>query len=332
MITRTAAKWKLQIRLRPIGYFMSGSTEPPAMLVTSKEHASQQLEPPMPAMPDRQSPTIRRRRLSRELRKLRVEAGRTAEDVWRELGWSQGKLSRLEQADFRRVNPGDVHYLLDFYGVTGKAKETLVALAKASRERGWWETPEFSHLFHGSSIVEFEAEATRIYAYQPLVIPGLLQTPVYARELLRRSFIRDPEEIKRRVDFRMNRQQILTHPEPPMLWAILDEGALRRPFGTVADREEQIQRLIDTSDSEHITVQVIPFEAGLHVGLNHAFSLMDYEGDPSIAHVELDNSALYLETPEDLDAHSLRFQRLQSSALDKDATVEWLQGLLEELK
>ncbi|MCP2342017.1 helix-turn-helix domain-containing protein [Actinomadura rupiterrae] len=286
----------------------------------------------MPALPDRRSPSIRRRRLSRELRKLRDESGHTAEEVWRALEWSQGKLSRIEQGDWRRPNPRDVRDLLDFYNIQDEAKrETLIVLARESRERGWWETSEFADLF-SSSLAGFEAEASSIYTFQPLVLPGLLQTPAYAREVIRRSMVRDPIEIGRRVEFRMNRQKILEHPDPPRLWAIIDEGTLHRPFGTLTEYEEQLQKLIDTGDSDHVTVQVIPFEAGLHPGLTYAFALMDYELDPSVVYIELGRNALYLEKPEDLQDHSLRFQYLQGAALDKDATLDWLTRRLRKLK
>ncbi|MBE1531893.1 helix-turn-helix domain-containing protein [Actinomadura algeriensis] len=286
----------------------------------------------MSAVPERRSPSIRRRRLSRELRKLRVEAGQTAEEVWRALEWSQGKLSRIEQNDWRRPDPRDVRDMLDHYGVADEAKrEALIGLARESRIRGWWETSEFAGLFQ-HSLVGFEQEATRIYSYQPLVIPGLLQTPAYARAIVRSSLVHDPAEIQRRVDFRMHRQEILKHPSPPLFWAIIDEAALRRPFGTVGEREEQIQRLIDTGNSDHITVQIVPFDAGLHAGLTFSFAIMDYEDDPSIAYIELESNALYLEKPDDLRAHTLRFQHLQSTALNKDATTRWLGELLNSLK
>ncbi|MEV5573360.1 helix-turn-helix transcriptional regulator [Spirillospora sp. NPDC052269] len=286
----------------------------------------------MTALPDRRSPSIRRRRLSRELRGLRDASGHTAEEVWRALEWSQGKMSRIEQGDWRRPNPRDVRDLLDFYKIQDEAKrESLINLARESRQRGWWETTEFAGLF-ASSLAGFEAEAKRIYTYQPLVIPGLLQTPAYTREVIRRSMLRDPIEIGRRVEYRMNRQKLLEHPDPPMLWAIIDESALRRPFGTTAEQAEQIQRLIDTGESDHIIVQVIPFEAGLHGGLTYAYMLMDYDLDPSVVYIELGNNALYLEEPKDLEAHSLRFQHLQSAALERDATLEWLADLLSELR
>ncbi|MFC5180456.1 helix-turn-helix domain-containing protein [Actinomadura harenae] len=287
----------------------------------------------MPAQPDhRRSPSIRRRRLSRELRSLRTASGHTAEEVCRTLEWSQGKMSRIEQGDWLRPNPRDVRDLLDFYDVQDVPKrESLISLARESRQRGWWETTEFAGLFN-SSLAGFEAEAKSIHTYQPLVVPGLLQTPAYTRDLFRRSMLRDPSEVGRRVEFRMNRQKLLQHHDPPTLWAVIDESVLRRPFGTVADRAEQIQRLLATGDSDHTTVQVIPFEAGLHPGLNYAFTLMDYELDPSVVYIELGTNALYLEKPKDLESHSLKFQHLLGAALDKDATLQWLSDLHRELR
>ncbi|MBA9002848.1 helix-turn-helix domain-containing protein [Thermomonospora cellulosilytica] len=287
----------------------------------------------MPVPPHRRSPTIRRRRLSRELRKLREESGLTAEQVWRRLEWSAGKLSRIEHNDWRRPNPRDVKDLLDLYGITDESRrEALITLARESRERGWWET-EFGDVL-GGDYAGFEAEAERIHSYEPLVICGLLQTAAYARAAIRGDMIRDPEEVERRVALRMKRQAILTGPNPPTLWAIMDEAALHRPFGTPEERIEQLERLIATGDSDHITVQVIPFSVGMHPGLACGFALLDY-ADPdesSIAYVEMGGNALYLERAEDLKSHSLRFQHLQAAALSKDATTAFLKRLRDDLK
>lgn len=284
----------------------------------------------MSATTDRRSPTIARRRLSRELRRLRHEAGLTADKVRGDIDLSQGKMNRLETGIGPQPNISDIRVLLDYYKVGDEEREALLSLARLSRERGWWER-DFGDVL-GSAYAGFEAEAARIYTYQPLVIPGLLQTVPYARAAIRGGLIRDPDEIQRRIDYRLTRQRILQHADPPELWAVIDEAAVSRPFGTSTDREEQLQRLIDTGESEHITVQVIPFSAGMHPGLASSFTLLEYVGDPTIVHIEMGPNALYLEKADDVESHRLKFQHLQATALDKDASVRFLTRLLDKVR
>lgn len=284
----------------------------------------------MTATADRRSPTIARRRLSRELRRLRHEAGLTADKVRGDIDLSQGKMNRLETGIGPQPNISDIRVLLDYYKVGDDEREALLNLARLSRERGWWEK-EFSDVL-GTAYAGFEAEAARIHTYQPLVIPGLLQTVPYAHAAIRGGLIRNPEEIQRRIDFRVTRQKILEHAHPPHLWAVIDEAVIRRPFGTRTEREEQLQRLIDTGESEHITVQVIPFSAGMHPGLACSFTLLEYEDDPTIVYIDMASNGLYLEQPHDVEHHNRMYQHLRATALDKDATVRFLTMLLSELK
>lgn len=284
----------------------------------------------MSATADRRSPTIARRRLSRELRRLRHDAGLTADKVRGDIDLSQGKMNRLETGIGPQPNISDIRVLLDYYKVADDEREALLNLARLSRERGWWER-DFGDVL-GSAYAGFEAEAARIYTYQPLVIPGLLQTVPYARAAIRGGLIRDPDEIQRRIDYRLTRQRILQHADPPELWAVIDEAAVSRPFGTKADREEQLRRLIDTGESEHITVQVIPFSAGMHAGLASSFTLLEYARDPTIVHIEMGPNALYLEKADEIESHRLKFQHLQATALDKDTSVRFLTRLLGKVR
>ncbi|MER6816472.1 DUF5753 domain-containing protein, partial [Spirillospora sp. NPDC000708] len=141
-------------------------------------------------------------------------------------------------------------------------------------------------------------------------------------------------EIERRVEMRMTRQRILEHADPLMMWAIVDEAALRRPFGTTADRIEQLRRLVDADERENVTVQVMPFSKGLHAGMACGFVILTYAEDPAIVYIETGASgnALYLDRAEDLDRHSLRFQHLQATAMGREESVKFLSDLIKELK
>jgi transcriptional regulator with XRE-family HTH domain len=281
----------------------------------------------------RRSPTVRRRRLGIELRELREAAGLTAQEVTKRLEWSPGKVTRLEKAQAIKPMVTDTRLLLDLYGVPADdpRHEELLALTRQARQRGWWSS--YKDVL-GDAYVEFEAGAEKIHTYQLAMIPGLLQTPTYTAALLRNgSLIRDPAEIERLVQLRMDRQALLTHDNPPYFWAVIDETALLRPFGTPGDRREQLQRLIATERLDHVTVQVLPLEAGPHPGLAGPFVILDFpEDDPSLVYVETRPNSLYLEDPPEIQRHSVVFQNMSAMALSPDASIRYLTQVAERLK
>lgn len=280
----------------------------------------------------RNSPTVRRRRLSLALKKLREEAGLTAEEVTRRLEWSKGKLSRIELNQWVRPDIGDIRYLLKMYGVEedDPQHEALIALARQSRQRGWW-TPYRDVL--GDSYVEFESGASAIRTFESLVIPGLLQTPGYAAELTRGMLIRDEEEIRRRVELRMERQRLFDDDDSPQLWAVIDEAALLRPVGGMDERRRQLQKLIETDSRDNIVVQVLPMDVGPHPGLTGQFVILDFpEDDPSIVYVESGPNGLYLEDPREIQRYTLVWQHLCGMALSPDASIAYLSKVLDRLE
>jgi transcriptional regulator with XRE-family HTH domain len=280
----------------------------------------------------RRSPTVRRRRLGIELRKLREAAGKTAQQVTKELEWSPGKLTRLEKAQAVKPMVVDTRLLLDLYGVPSEdpRREELLTLTRQARQSGWWSS--YKDVLD-DSFVEFEAGAEKIRTFQLATVPGLLQTPAYAAAINRGALIRDPAELDRLVQFRMERQRILAHDDPPSVWAVIDEAALLRRFGTVADQREQVQRLIETAPLEHVTVQVLPVETGPHPGLSGSFVILDFpEADPSLVYMETQHNSLYLEGREEINRYSLIFQHLSASALSPDATTAYLGELVDRLK
>jgi transcriptional regulator with XRE-family HTH domain len=278
----------------------------------------------------RYSPSVRRRRLSRELRRLREGTDFTADEVGRRLEWSQGKLSAMETNKWKRPNPRDIKDLCELYGTDDATREALMNMARESRKRGWWE--EYGDVLD-PAYVGFEQEARSVHTYQPLVIPGLLQTPAYIRALARADLVRDTAEIDRLVEMRTTRQKVLQHEDPLRTWVVIDEAALRRRFGTADDRREQLQKLIDTDGLEHVTLQVLPFSAGLHAGMACGFVILSYAEDPSIVYMETDGgNALYLEKPKDLERHSVKFQYLQATALSPETSIDFLSDMINRLE
>jgi hypothetical protein len=275
----------------------------------------------------RHSPTVRRRRLARELRRLREEAGLTADEVTRSLEWASGKVNKLERALAVRPRVADIRALLDLYDIADKAKhEALFALTREARQRGWWTA-------YGSlsdSYVEFEAEATKISTYELAVIPGLLQTPAYAAALQRGWLMRDENEIERLVKLRMERQKILEHDNPLWLWAVIDESAVARSFGSPEAKAEQLQRLIETERLDHVNVQILPMSADPHPGLSGSFVILDYEDDPSLVYREARPNSSYVEGPAEVEERRTVFQHLCASALGPDESIAYLRRLSDQ--
>jgi transcriptional regulator with XRE-family HTH domain len=211
-------------------------------------------------MPTSSSPAVRRRRLAAELRSLRASTGKTAEEVGGALGWSKAKVSRYELAR-SGLKPTDVARLLDFYDVQGSHREQLLALAEEATRRGWWEA--YSDILTAGylAFIGLEAEATSILDWHINVVPGLLQTEQYAREILsgyHEVAAISPLEIQRRVETRLLRQQLLTRDEPLQLEVVLDESVLRRQRGERSVMRAQLQRLVDVSELSNVSVQVLP--------------------------------------------------------------------------
>jgi hypothetical protein len=283
------------------------------------------------------SPTLRRRRLASLLSQLRGDAGLTAEeaaDKLRKTGgrWSKSKISRIEDPRYPAPSPRDVRDMLDLYGVTKqRERDALTQLAADASQQGWWTA--YKDVLAGS-YVDFEAEASSIRTFEPLVVPGLLQTPDYAAEIVRSALVRNPAEVERRVSLRMKRQEILTRDRPPQLWAVIDEAALRHPATNVEVRREQLKCLVETGPIDHVTIQVLPTSVGPHPGLAGQFVILDFPEplDPSIVHIETGTDGLYLERPDELARYTLVFQHLCATALSPDASIRHITDLIDQLR
>jgi hypothetical protein len=265
------------------------------------------------------SPTVRRRRLASELRRLRERTQLTLEEVAEQLAWSATKVSRIETC---RVGVAlkDVGRLLDLYEIDGAKKEELIDLARDSRKRGWWQA--YSDLSSEyTTYIGLEAEAASMRSFASAVLPGLLQTEDYARAVIRSALlISSPGEIERRVEVRMARQRLLVQEESLRLWTVLDEAIIRRPIGGPAVMRSQLERLLDMADLPNVTVQVLPFAVGSHPGTNGAFQIMEFPQptDPDVVFMENFTGSLYIEREPDVYRYTLIFDHLRAKALDPD--------------
>ncbi|MEU4410601.1 helix-turn-helix transcriptional regulator [Streptosporangium sp. NPDC023963] len=278
------------------------------------------------------SPTIKRRRLSAELIRLREQAGLTHDEVARRLEWSRGRLTHMEQNKWVLPDIGNVRLLLDLYNVVDPAvREAILDLARQSRERGWW--AKYKDVF-GGSLPGFEAEATQIRTIELVTIPGLLQTADYATAIFQAGQVLDQTAVQRRVEARLARQAILSRDNPPQIWAVIDEAALRKMVGGPKVMAEQLGHLADMAMRPNIAVQVLPDSIGAHAAMGSGFVILDFAGDldPSIVYLETPTDNLFLERPEEIQAYTLTFNRVVAAALTVEESVRYVAALADQLR
>ncbi|MTD53487.1 helix-turn-helix domain-containing protein [Amycolatopsis pithecellobii] len=267
-----------------------------------------------------QGPTIRRRRLASELRRLREAADLTIDEVGEKLECSASKVSRIETGHVG-VTPRDARDMLELYGLTGDEREALVQLAREARKPGWWHA--YKEVFTGT-FVGLEADASSLRAFQALIVPGLLQTEPYAREVIR-AMRPDSEEseVERRVAARVARQQLLSDPTPPDYWAVIDEAVLHRMVGGPEVMGQQAKRLLEVGQSPHVTIQVVPFGAGAHPGMEGPFLILGFpeQADQDVVYVDSTSGGFFLELPPDVRRYSLMFDHLRAAALKPDDSL-----------
>lgn len=273
----------------------------------------------------RRSPTLRRRRLSAVLRELRARDGRTAKDVADVLEWPASKLTHMERNEWKLPRVGDIRALLDVYGVTDERyRDELLRWAREGRQRGWWHAYREMLSESYSTYIGLEAEAAALLIYQPLVIPGLLQADEYAHVLVQAGPAElDEAGIEQHVRVRRERQSILTGDDPVRVWAVIDEAALRRIGGSEMGRV-QLAHLAEMARSARVTLQVIPFAAGLHAGVTGgSFTILQFPDpeDQDAVYVDTFAGELFVEEPEEVDRFDLAFRHLVGAALSPVDTL-----------
>lgn len=275
------------------------------------------------------SPSIRRRRLAAELRKLRDESGLSINDVAGKLGWQASRVSRIETRQLGITAP-DLRKLLDVYGADEPSyRDRLLELARRTAERGWWQSyPRSLVPLDLGDLISVEAEAAAIRSYQPEAVPGLLQTPEYARAVIRARGGATAAEAGRLVEIRMERQQVLerTDPPPPRLSVVLNEAVLRRRVGGPAVMREQLEYLMAERDHVNVIIQVLPFDTGAHPAMAGPFVMMTFldSADPGVVYLEQHTSSAFLEQPEELREYEGYWDALQADALSPSDTRAFL--------
>ncbi|MEU6537961.1 helix-turn-helix transcriptional regulator [Streptomyces sp. NPDC047000] len=277
------------------------------------------------------NPTVRRRRLGQELRRLRELRGMTAEEVAERLLVSQSKISRLENGR-RSISQRDVRDLCGVYEVEDqRVVDSLMEMARDSRQQGWWHA--FGDIPY-SVYIGLETDAESLRVYEPQIVTGLLQTRAYAEALVQGALPEtSPADIEKRVQVRMRRQErIAAEPNPLRLWLVLDESALRRVVGDRTVMREQLEYLLDMTRLPHVTVQVLPFDAGAHPGLNGQYAILEFAdaADSSVVYLEGVTSDLYLEKAHDVQKYAVMYEHLRAQSLSVDQSRQYIADVAKE--
>lgn len=279
-------------------------------------------------------PTVLRIVLGTHLRRLREASGITREDAGYAIRASHAKISRLElgRVGFKERDVAD---LLALYGVgNGPDRDGFLDLVRRANVPGWWH--QYSDVLPSwfETCLGLEQAASVIRSYEAQFVHGLLQTEDGARAVVQLGHPDAPdEEIERRVQLRLRRQQILAGPRAPAVWSVLDEAALRRPIGGRPVLRAQIAHLLEVSELPNVTLQVVPYSAGGHVAAGGPFTILRFtEPDlPDVVYLEQLTSALYLDKRTDVDHYLAVMERLSVQAAPPAATRGMLRELLDEL-
>jgi transcriptional regulator with XRE-family HTH domain len=279
------------------------------------------------------SPTVLRMILGRQLQALREQAGLSYQQAADAIFASEWTLRRIE-AGKGALKPLNIKSLLITYGVTDVREiDAFLALARDASRPGWWHSyddvlPEWFKVAVG-----LEESASLIRAYEPQVVPGLLQTEAYIRAITAASFPSEQEEdAERRVALRLARQDLLKRPAPPEYWVVLEETVLRRPIGGTDVMRGQIGHLIECAARPNITLQVLPFAAGWHPAMYGMFNLFRFPDDaiPDVVYSESLTSAYYLNKPEETSKYTEALDRMATMAATPDQSVSILREILKE--
>jgi transcriptional regulator with XRE-family HTH domain len=284
-------------------------------------------------VPRTTGPTIARWQLAEELKRLREVAGMTHMAIAEVLGCSDSKIYKIESGDVG-INRGDLLVMLDRYRVDDPAlRESLLALQRQSKERGWWS--KFGQLPNAYGMyIGLESAATEVKNFELAVIPGLLQTEDYAAALISVQRPADTSaERDRKVKVRLARQACLTEDPPLQFWSIIDEGALRRQTGGQRVMHAQLRHLLDVGELPNVTIQVVPFSEGSHPGTLGSIAILEFPEDvhSPVAYIETYAGDVYLEREEDIKRATLTYTHLHAAALSESKSRALISAIAKEL-
>ncbi|MCI2423922.1 helix-turn-helix domain-containing protein [Saccharopolyspora sp. K220] len=270
---------------------------------------------------------VRVRRVSSELRELRLRSGLGAEEVAGALGFSMSKLSRIENGQ-RGLQADDVCALLGLYRVPAQRREELLSLVRSGTDPNWWQVQEGRLPAMWQDLIRFEKEAIAIHNYETMFIPGLLQTSEYIGAV-GRGIMPDVgvDELDTLVSARLGRQALLSRSDAPLLEVLIEQTALERPVGSPDVMYRQLRHLMSCAECENITVRALPTELGVHPGMEGPFALLEFVNHSNLVYLEHRGNSAFVETAEHVAATKLTLQWLRELALSPEDSV----GLIADI-
>ncbi|MFI6647468.1 helix-turn-helix domain-containing protein [Streptomyces sp. NPDC050529] len=271
------------------------------------------------------APTVLRMILGRRLQDMRIGAGASLEDAAKALRVKSLTIRRLEKAEVA-LKPLYVEKLLETFGADRQEIDEFVDLAEQANKPGWWHSYRDAVPSWFTAYVSLETGAKTLRTYEPQYVTGLLQTRDYAHAVLRGGLPNGSEEdLARRVELRLRRQSLLERDNAPTLWVVMEEAVLHRTVGSPQVMREQLERLLDISELPHVSLDVVPFTAGAHIGACAPFTYFRFEEPelPDIVYSEILSAAVYLDQRADVVSHLEAHSRmaLQTSSEDSRALL-----------
>lgn len=240
-------------------------------------------------------------------------------------------MSRLERGLRPDTTSEEIAAILAIVGVTGAERERLLRMAKSNNGEGWWEHNPAMLTDQASTYLRFEHKATKIIDVEPLLVPGLLQTPDYCRTVMVTGGV-DDEHVEGRIARRLGRQVLLTRPVGPELVFIVSELMLRQPFGGARIMARQVRHMIEIADHPRVSIRVIPASLAEHPGVFGAFMVLEFEEEPPVVHIEGRMSGMFPENPNEIDGYRLIAERLTDLTLDPQRALDALGAIAEDLE
>lgn len=273
--------------------------------------------------------SVRSRTVAAELRALREKRGLSCAEVAKTLGVSASKISRIETGN-SGLQLDDVSALLGFYQVAAKKRNELLNLLRRGDQKGWWERQAgLPQLWR--ALIDFENKAARIQVYQPMMIPGLLQTGEYCEAILGSTDnTLSDAELGNLVASRMARQTVLTRSAAPQYLAIIHEVALRMPVGEAGVMRRQLHHLLSVAERPNIGIRAVPISAGANVGLRGPFMILEFADEPALVHIENQVTGMFLEEEPDLSGYRLALRNILNKSLASPATAELIAKIAHE--
>jgi transcriptional regulator with XRE-family HTH domain len=286
-------------------------------------------------MGDTASPLMLRRRLRTELRAARQNKDLTQEQVAKAMEWSLSKMNRIEKAK-TGISTNDLKMLLPLYGITDKEQtEELLALARSARQSPWWSRysdvapPELLEL------IEYEYAAAKVRQFEPMFVPGILQTEDYASAILRGYYGEESPtgRVAGMVELRTRRRDLLTSDNAPQFHFVLDESVINRLVVSPAVRSQQLMDLVNAAELSNVTIQIVPFTAGLHPGMRGPFEVVEFEDTPdeNIVFLEGPRGDFISDDPEEAGRYLKDFERIIEKSLAPADSVDRLRKAVTEM-